>query len=121
MLLLLQWDHMSLADFAIFLLADICISRYCPERVSTFDLANPCVQYAGRAFTFQDAYKGTHIRCSRNMMQSQAMGIASLNCSMEWKTCCAGPSCFCWRSCAPQSLLPSSATRLRRPQLTSTT
>ena len=63
MLLLLQWDHMSLADFAIFLLADICISRYCPERVSTlsFDLANPCVQYAGRAFTFQDAYKGTHI------------------------------------------------------------
>eukprot|EP00439_Symbiodinium_sp_Y106_P053104 s4513_g7.t1 len=61
MLLLLQWDHMSLADFAIFFLADICISRYCPERVSTCDLANPCVQYAGRAFTFQDAYKGTHI------------------------------------------------------------
>ena len=50
MLLLLQWDHMSLADFAIFFLADICISRYCPERVSTFDLANPCVQYAGRAY-----------------------------------------------------------------------
>ena len=87
--------------------------RHFPGRINR---ANPCVQYEGRAFTFEDAFRGSHIHSVFNRHdESQAMGTASLN------TCCAGLSCFCWRSCAPHTLLPSSATSLRRPQLPSTT